>query len=158
MSEQENGKGEGLFSKEERRRIVRSFIEAYLRGYVKIVLPTAEEIERSERLYPRLAKKGKALAEEVDLDPAIAIKEVFGEIVEMAAGSKKNAPLEVEEAIDELFGIIISYRAGDRIEGDFFEVPELEKRVQSLERRIGDIEALLEELRLSDRVRRDSNP
>jgi len=156
MNEQEKKEKRPLFSKDERHKIVRSFIDAYLRGSVKVRMPTRETFEGQ----PEAIRHIESAAKKMGTDFEGAFPHLIIEAISVVTGAQRPESIAstVQEHVDMLFRIIVACRTGNRLEGSFLEVPEVERRVQSLERRVEDIEALLEELRLSDRVRRDSNP
>jgi len=71
-------------------------------------------------------------------------------------GAVKATQDEVEHEIDFLFQVILAYRIGERIIGKFQETANLQRKVNSLEERVTDIERLLEELQNLIRIRGQS--
>jgi len=139
-----------LFSKEERYNIVRSFIEAYIRGEVKIAFPTKEEVERHKQdMEAIFGKEALISAPQVEY----LSKQRFLNFVSIATGASESTQSELQVAISELFRFIILCRQGERIEGEFLQVPNLQLRLASLEGRVTYIEHLLEELRNLTRIR-----
>jgi len=128
-----------LMPKEERHNIVRSFIDAYIRGAVIISFPTEEGL--------------KAAGVKDASERERASKRYFLNLVEKATGAVKLTQIELEETIDKLFGSIVALRIGRRIEGEFLQVPNVESKLNSLEERVCNIERLLEELQNLMRVR-----
>jgi len=139
-----------IFSDNEKRRIVRSFIEAYLRGTVKVQFPTHEELKS----YPALCAKIESTAQLLGLDVDFAGPKIFHMNVTIASGAKQATSCEIEGSIDFLFQHIMASRVGGRIEGEFLEVTNVEGRLQSLEQKMSAIENLIEEIRNYVRVGR----
>lgn len=136
-----------LFSEEERRNIVRSFIEAYVRGTVKIHYPTKEEAE----LYK---EELQAVLGEIDTSKVeFESKDTFSKQVLIATGAWKATQNGVQDAIDTLFHRILAFRQSERIEGEFLQAPNLQSRLASLEEKVAEIERLLEELQNLIRIR-----
>jgi len=123
-----------LFSVEERNNIVRSFIEAYIRGAVQISFPTREEAEKHKKEFEA------AFGRKIDpLSVELSSKDTFERLISTATGALKATESEIQEAIDNLFSLIISYRQGDRIKGEFLEVPNFQRRLSSLEEKVANI-------------------
>jgi len=137
-----------LFSVEERNNIVRSFIEAYIRGAVKIAFPTKKEIEHYK---PDIEAVSGKKVDAVALEDQS--KGLFERLFSTAAGALKATQDEMQNAIDKLFTWIIILRQGERIEGEFLQIPNLQSRLSSLEERVANIERLLEELQNLIRIR-----
>jgi len=131
-----------VFSQEERRRIVRDFIIAYLSGTVRINFPSMEAWEQ----YVKTQHYEGALAK----NPV----ETFAEHTANITGISKASPSEIETSLNLMFGLIAAFRAGKMIEGKFFEESNLERKLDALEERVGRLEGLMEELRNLMRVHR----
>jgi hypothetical protein len=129
--------GTPLFSRDERRNVVRSFIEAYMRGGV-VVEYRATESERK------------------DSEETVRAKAYFHNCMSIVVGVVKATQAEVENRIEFLFSMILAYRMGDRITGEFLQVTDLQSKLNSLEGRVTDIERLLEELQNLIRIRGQS--
>jgi hypothetical protein len=150
MDEGEKKEVAPLFSTEDRRGIVKSFISAYLYGSITVNVPTRQTVKAFAEADPAYAR-----------DPANEaffkidhVKEFAGHVF-VITGTHKASPSEIDASIDMMFGLIVAYRQGKMIEGKFLDEFNLEKRFSSLEDRIVGIEKLLEELRTLMRVRRD---
>lgn len=128
-----------LFSSEERRNLVRSFIAAYIGGAARINFVSPGELGVSGHTYT---------AEEGTQQRA-----VFRKLIDVATGATKATAAEVHLTIDQLFSTIVAARQGGRIEGEFLQGPNVESRLESLEGRLADIERLLEELQNLIRIR-----
>ena len=128
--------GSPLFSREERRNVVRSFIEAYMRGAVKMEFRTkAKELQKGE--------SAETLESKLRIHNSMSI----------IVGAVKGTQDEVEHEIDFLFQVILAYRIGERITGKFLQVTDLQSKLKSMEERVADIERLLEELQNLIRIR-----
>src|SRR5712692_9640589 len=131
---QEVGKS-SILSREERRGIVRSFVNAYLRGSVKITLWLGTK--QIYWLSTNQAASGAQIGE---------IKATILRDLSIVSGATPSTPDIIDHAIDRLFDSIVSLRAGDFIEGEFLQSPDLEARLSSLQGRVVSMEKLLEEL------------
>jgi len=90
-----------IYPNEERRMIVRAFVDAYLRGAVKII------------------HFGSA-SKESDMEG----RRDFLRAVTVVTGARDPDPSADEmHSINYLFGFIVASRIGQRIEGQFLEVP-----------------------------------
>jgi len=78
-----------LLTDEERCNIVRSFIDAYIRGTIKLWFPTKEELEEG----------GHKEALQLEL----ATKQRFVSLVQIATGTVKATQSEVEKSPQPLF-------------------------------------------------------
>jgi hypothetical protein len=130
---QEVGKS-SILSAEERRGIVRSFVNAYLRGSVKITLWLQEN--------PRWLSTHQA----VSGDQIASLKKGVLSYISIVSGSTPSSPEVIDHAINSLFSTIVSLRGGDFIQGEFLHSPELETRLSALEVKVDSMEQLLEEL------------
>jgi hypothetical protein len=134
---QEVKRGQSLFSPEERRAIVRSFIEQFLGGKVAIKYwnPSANVIDITS------GKKASG-AEKVES------KISFLNLLEAACKADATTDRQsMQQAVDLLFDRLITFRSGGFIEGEF-PVPSItESRLSTLETRVTSIEGLLEELK-----------
>jgi len=128
-----------LFSDEERHRIVRSFIEAYMRGAVKVGLPELGEED--------------LLGEKIDGKSLVDFKASFTRLLGVAAGAAKSTEAEIQQAINSVFNLVLALRLNNRLEGEFLHISNVDSRLGSLEGRAADIERLLEELQHLIRVR-----
>ena len=109
-----------LFPDDERRKIVRSFVDAYIRGKVEI---------------RHFGEPGKPE------DTGMKMKVLH--MIEAVVGGKLPGE-QVQTAIDGLFTCIVAFRMGDRIEGEFLEVPvDFESRLSSVETKVNsELEAI----------------
>ena len=131
-----------ILSVEERRNIVRSFVNAYLRGSVKVTIwlgPT--------RPYMLSTQK------EMSNSDLVALKKGFLDSVSIVSGAMPSTQAEIDQAIEHLFTMIVAYRGGDFIKGEFLQSPELETRLSALEVRVGNMEKLIEDLQHIWKVR-----
>ena len=124
-----------ILSIEERRAIVQSFVNAYLRGSVKITLWLG-----TKRLYWFSTHK------EVPDAQIGQLKSTILRDVSIVSGTTPSTQDVIDQSIDSLFDVIVSLRAGDFIEGEFLATPNLEARLKSLEERVVSMEKLLEDL------------
>ena len=108
-----------LFSEADIRRIVRNFIEAFLRGAIKIPLSV------------RNIKKGT-------YDPLAKVDETENgliQLIELASGTNPVAsPATVELAIRYLYGWIIMLRQKGMMEGTFLENVDFSVRLENVEK------------------------
>jgi len=131
---QEVGKS-SILSAEERRGIVRSFVNAYLRGSVKITVWLG-------KTSPKWISTDKPMS-----GPQVStLKSTFLNYVSVVSGATPSTPIVIDQAIDSLFDWIVSLRGGDFIEGEFLQSPELETRLSALEVKVESMEKLLEDL------------
>jgi hypothetical protein len=135
---QEVKQGPGLFSAEERRAIVRSFIEQYIAGKVRIMywnvrtrvvdIETGQETSGAEKAQSKVTFVNQletlCKADDATIDPHT-----------------------MQNAIDALFDQLVVYRSGGFIDGEFPVAPIAESRLAALEARTRSIEELLEELK-----------
>jgi hypothetical protein len=140
----ESKKTPPLFTSEERRTFVRSFVDAYLRGTVEISywrgdadlrkLTTGERVPGTEKL---------------------EMKKTFGETLETACEIRTPKPSasEVENAIDLLFTMIVIFKQGDFLKGKFLGAPDTELKIQELHDRVSSIEKLFDELIQRTKIR-----
>jgi hypothetical protein len=131
-----------LFSFDERRRVVVSFIDAYLRGSVRVSYWSAADITGATvSLSTGLPISGAEKAQ---------YKKTFHDLLGLACGMGDPTPssAQVSNAIDTLFRMVVSFRTGEFLEGEFLSVPNVEARMNSLEARVSSIEKLFEELQL----------
>jgi hypothetical protein len=107
---------EPIFSADEKRKIVRSFIDAYLRGTVKIVH------------FGEAGKKDNFESRKMFL--------AHIETVSDASLTGKATAEVIDLGVDSLFSFIVASRMGERIEGEFLQAPVgLDSRVEELERK-----------------------
>ena len=150
---QEVGQG-SIFSPEERRNIVRSFVAAYLRGDIKVtfwsqpvtMLSTNKAITPAERLQTK--------AGFVDMISIVSGARILSAVTGTAPQFSSD---ELVTAIDALFRAIVSLRSGGFIEGEFLHSPEFETRLSTLEEEVASIEKLLQELQMIIRLGRSSD-
>jgi len=139
-----------IFSDEERRQIVRNFVEAYLANEIQLVWPTKEE-------YEQLAKYGYLSGKFSSISLDTANKTSFNESVLRVTGYKEATYDEVEAAFSEIFDFIINARIGERIKGSFFKGTNVEQRLKDLEDKIASHGRLIESLRMLDHVGGNAN-
>ncbi len=149
-----------LFTEEKRNTIVRSFIEAFVRGSVTIDFITAEELKSHPEILELSRKQFEIPSEQYlsEVEVEVRYKEQFTSRVAIATGATKARKEEVKVALEELFRQIITWRNAQRIKGEFLEVPRLEGRLESLEIRVTELENLLEELQNLSRIRGPPRP
>jgi hypothetical protein len=141
LSEPDKPKPRLIFSDDERRQIVRNFVEAYIANEVQIVWVSDEHVKR-------LRKKGVSLGDTSAYEIRRQDKKELEEWVMQVTGYTQATYREVENAITEIFRFIIRYRMGDRITGSFFKGTITEQRMKDLEDRVGNSERLIRELRI----------
>lgn len=125
--------GQSVFSAQERREIVKSFVDSYLRGATKVTVwesPNAVSLDTGKPF------TGQDKAE---------FKIYFTNLINIACGARQPVST-LEVAIDDLFGLIVNLRGGLFIQGEFLQSPEVEKRIASLEEEIKSVHKMLEEL------------
>jgi hypothetical protein len=137
-----------LFSDDERRQIVRNFVEAYLANEVQLDWPTKEHfLELSkQKLVP---KSVRAAGEEEAVELESYGKNRFNDWVETATGFKTATYEEVESAISGLFENIVLFRMGDRIRGSFFYGTNVERRLKDLEDKVVKFGRVIEEIHMA---------
>ena len=126
-----------LFSEQERKNIVRSFLDAHIRGKCTIDFPEVGE----EKL-----TGGKVTGEELH-----QIKRVFSNNFLVLVGTVKSTKAEFNQALYDMFDLIIAAREQNRIKGDFLAINDVD-RLRLLEARVSDIEGLFQELQMRLRV------
>ena len=133
---QEVKRGPGLFAAEERRAIVRSFIEQYLGGKISIRYwsPNTNVIDITSGRQATGIEKAES-------------KIAFIELLETVCKADSSDPAAVEAAVDSLFDQLVVYRSGGFMNGEFPVAPIAESRLSALEARTSSIEELLEELK-----------
>jgi len=124
-----------ILSLEERRSIVRSFVNAYLRGSVKITLWLGTKT--IYRLSTSQSPSGAELSE---------VKMGVLKNISIVSGATPSTPEIVNLALESLFDSIVSLRGGDFIEGEFLQSPDFEARISALEEKSQSLEKLLEDL------------
>lgn len=132
---------DSIFTFDERRGIVRSFVSAYLRGSVRTDIWTSEEareVATNKPMPPEL----KAMT-----------KNYFLHLVKTVCGTKQVSTDELKASIDEMFSLIVTLRSGDFIQGEFLQSPDLETRISAIHERVATVEKLLEELQLILKLR-----
>ncbi len=137
-------KQRSLFTFEERRAFVRSFVDAYLRGTVAISYWAGDTDLRS------LATGEKASGAE-----KVEMKRGFNTMLQTACESilPKPSASEIENAIDVLFGLIVVFRQGDFLKGEFLGAPDIELKIRELQDRVSSIEKLFDELIQRTKIR-----
>jgi hypothetical protein len=132
-----------LFSEKERRSIVRSFIEAYLRGQVTIREPEIGEADLEGRKF-----QGQDI---------VQMRRSFNSDISIVAGTVKSTRTQFDAALARVFGSILATRGADALKGEFLSITDSD-RLTLLEHRIAEIERLLEELQTLTRVRGNQPP
>jgi hypothetical protein len=132
-----------LFSERERRSIVRSFIEAYIRGKAGIDFPKPGEHNLT--------------GDEIKGEEIVGVREELTANIGILVGTVKNTTAQFDKALSDVFALIIASRNGERLKGEFLSITDSD-RLTLLENRVSDIEALLEELQTLVHVRGDHPP
>lgn len=131
-------------SPKEVRKVVKSFVMAWLTGTIEINFPTAQEIARNDihpfRLSPMLPQ-GEYMKKELEL------KQPFLDYVSIFLGRKTASDEEKLNATNELFDWLIVLQSARRIKGQFMEIPDVENRLARLERDIYKLERLFDEMK-----------
>ncbi len=129
--------GPGLFSAEERRAIVRGFIEQYLAGKVRITYwnPGTNVIEITS---------GKKTSGAEKVQSKISFVQLLETVCK--ADDATIDPQAMQEAIDTLFDRLVIYRSGGFVDGEFPVTPITDSRLSALEARVSSIERLFDEL------------
>jgi hypothetical protein len=110
MAKDSSKEVDSLFSPQEKRHIVRNFVDAYLRGVVRIMH-----------------------FGDPDKPDSVKSRVIFLDQIRAVCETGKTAE-SVQRSIDYLFSFIMASRLGNRIEGEFLEAPvSLETRVVELE-------------------------
>jgi hypothetical protein len=139
LNKQENNKTNPLFSEDEIREIVKSFLITWLSNDVKILFPEPEEIETIAKLENRQSDTKTILLEHSK------IKEKFINVIYIFTGRTKATQEQQNKAIYDLFNLLLHYRSGNRIEGNFLR-NMYEERLSRIERNVKDLNKNFEEL------------
>ena len=103
-----------LFSEEERTSLVRSFLESYLRGTVRIEFPTANEF-RQDSEFLTIARKSNDLPNGSPTELEIRIKEQWSERIAIATGTKEATVDERNKALNDVFNDLVTWRNSRRV-------------------------------------------
>ena len=127
-----------LFSPKDVRRIVTEFVSSWIRGDIVIRFPTAHELSKKTPL---------SIAFPVDpsVNAELKIKEHYIDLLSIVAGIKKASTEEQQQAVADVFKILLMFRTANRIEGKIIS-NDLERRIEELERTIGDQRKLVEQI------------
>lgn len=134
-----------LFPDDERRRIVKNFVEAYIANEVEIIWPTEQHIQH---LVEKGVLSGKYTPQQIEL----CSKDQFHTWIMQTTGYTEATYDEVEEAFKQIFGFIIENRMGDRIKGSFYKGTITERRMKDLEDKVASHGRLIQDLRMLDHV------
>lgn len=132
-----------LFTDQERNTIIRSFIDAYLRGSVKIDFP-----KRGETALTGGVWKGQEV---------VQLKTRFTNDIAMLVGTVKTTRTQFDEALKDFFETFVQLRNTNRIVGNFLSITDSE-RIRLLEDRIANLEQQFEELETLIRIRGNQPP
>lgn len=133
-----------IFSEAEIRDTIKGFISGWLKGNVKINFPNAQE------LYQRSQFEKRKISFEEATQKELSGKNFFKDLINICTGVKPASPEGLQEANDELFDYILSYREGDRIEGEIVEY-SIQERLSKLEEGLKVTNDLVQELVVSVR-------
>jgi mRNA-degrading endonuclease toxin of MazEF toxin-antitoxin module len=150
MSEPNKPRPRLVFSDDERRQIVRNFVEAYIANEIQIDWP-------SERHFQELAKKGITSGAFTPRQLELYSKQQLNRYIMQATGYTEATYDEVEEAFKEIFDFILSNRMGERIKGSFFKGAITERRMKDLEDKVASHERLIQELRALGHVEENND-
>ncbi len=103
-----------IFTYQEIESLVKSFVLAYIRGYIKIDF----------RIF-------KVDTNDIDNKATMAAKNMLREHIEICSGVKDVTSDELRKTVYELFGFILRFRNGRRIEGEFTPI-ELEQKIDEM--------------------------
>jgi hypothetical protein len=123
---------EALFSKEQVKSILRSFITAYLNNDIKIRFPLADEVREQAKYRNEKLDKEASQAQEAKY------KMDLNDLISVASGHTGATPQQQEVAIFELWQKVLDLRSGNRIDGKFL-VYSLEDRIKRIEERLKDL-------------------
>jgi hypothetical protein len=121
---------ESIFTKEEIRAMVRSFISAWLRNDLKIHFPTVEEIITGDRI------KGKTTSLEEAANRVRVGKNFTTNNISILSGLTPATQAEKQQAMSDMFDDIMAFRCGDRIEGSFGKKEDYDLRLSKIEEHI----------------------
>jgi hypothetical protein len=150
VSEPDKRKPHLIFSDDERRQIVRNFIEAYLANEVEIQWI-------SDKHYDEFKKKRGLTGYPSAIEYRLWRKETLHEWIMQVTGYKQATCDELEHAIAEIFGFIMMNRIGDRIKGSFFKGTITEQRMKDLEDKVASHGRLIQDLRMLGHVEGNDN-
>jgi hypothetical protein len=150
MSDRKTPSPRTVYSDEERRQIIRNFIDAYLAHEIKIEWPTKQDYEQS-------AKEGYIHDDIPPVDLEKFGKQLFNEWIMLVSGYKESTYDEVEEAFRDFFYFIISGLTGDKIRGSFFKGTNVEQRLKDLEDKVASHDRLIQSIRMMDHVGGNDN-
>ncbi len=141
---EESKKPQPLFSSEERRTFVRSFVDAYLRGTITISYWRGD-----------VALISLTTGQEAPGTEKVEMKKVFHEMLQTAceSGNPKPSASQVQSAIDLLFDLILTFRQGNFVKGEFLGAPDTELKIRELQERVSSIEKLFDELIQRTKIR-----
>jgi hypothetical protein len=100
---------EALFSKEQVKSILRSFITAYLNNDIKIRFPLADEVREQAKYRNEKLDKEASQAQEAKY------KMDLNDLISVASGHTGATPQQQEVAIFELWQKVLDLRSGNRI-------------------------------------------
>lgn len=129
-----------IFTADERRRVVRSFVDAYVRGTVQVTIWKGSAIMLSTQKQMTPEQRSQA-------------KVWFIDLVSVVSGATQSSVEQVNRAIDDLFSVIVTYRSGGFITGEFVQSPDLETKLSAIQGRVDSLEKLIEELQHIWKVR-----
>jgi|SRR2546426_3620418 len=117
-----------LFSDVDVRRIVRNFIEAFLRGAVKVTI-SKEQVKKTIPNREDFAHQTEG--------------QLF-DLIESASGVRETEPESIETSIKFLYGWIVVLRQKGMMEGTFLQSTELEAKIEQLEDIVGKLASAIE--------------
>jgi hypothetical protein len=133
-----------LLSIGERRAVVQSFVDAFIRGKVAITIFSSPKDQNVVNM---------STGQKMTLAQISSIKHHFLRSIETVSGMGNPSKELVDAAVDGLFATIVSLRSGGFIEGQFLEELQLGTRITKIEDRVGALEKLIEELQQIWRIR-----
>lgn len=128
-----------IFSSEEIRNIVKSFVFAWITGKITINFESRYEIIKTEKEHGRTMNPDDALKRE------LAIKSEITDLVEICSGITQSTETELENSVLQLFSKILDYKGALRIEGSFMDYT-MQDRLDELEKKVDANSNVVEQL------------
>ena len=136
---QETEEFEPLFSEDEVRKIVKSFVTSWVSNETRVVFPSMKEIKETTK------RDGEKINDTTAQNRAAYLKTELADLISICAGRTSATSEQQRKAMYELFYNLFLYRAGNRIEGKFIH-NIMEERLCSIEENIKELNTHFEEL------------
>jgi len=128
-----------IFTEQEVRSTVKGFVLAWLKGKIKIIFPTKEEIIR---FFKEDLEQDVSAIEATQVE--VYTKKNFVDLI-LICSDEQATPEEQRKALSDLFNAILIFRSSRRLEGEFLEY-NFEERLRRLEGGLAVTNNLVKEL------------